>query len=259
MNDYITISELAKLMNVSVHQLRYFEDKRILPPAFTGDNHYRMYGIDEVYRLAHILLLRELDIPVGTIEQCLNGYSPEDYRLLLDESLGKVRTEIDRLTKLQRQMESLLDKQREWSEQPRGYQRRWLPERRLKQWLVLADGASLTARSLYEREPAPSGLYKNDLYYVCEAQRTLLCMESAEKTERVLEEGEYLCKPFALTDEQDLEREAERLAHELRQRHASAAGPFIFIEHAYLSMFEQERLQYEIQVRLDPDRCGELR
>lgn len=46
----MTISELAKLMQVSVHQIRYFEEKGVLLPAYIGDNQYRMYGIDEVYR-----------------------------------------------------------------------------------------------------------------------------------------------------------------------------------------------------------------
>ncbi len=58
--DGITISELAKLLQVSVHQIRYFEKKGVLTPAYTGENQYRMYGMDEVYRLAHILLLRKM-------------------------------------------------------------------------------------------------------------------------------------------------------------------------------------------------------
>ncbi|WP_240927487.1 MerR family transcriptional regulator [Paenibacillus thiaminolyticus] len=58
MKSEITISELAKLMNVSVHQIRYFEEKGVLQPSFTDNNQYRMYGIEQVYELAHILLLR---------------------------------------------------------------------------------------------------------------------------------------------------------------------------------------------------------
>ncbi|MBP1310903.1 DNA-binding transcriptional MerR regulator [Paenibacillus sp. 1182] len=35
MKEHITISQLAQLMNVSVHQLRYFEEKGILYPSLT--------------------------------------------------------------------------------------------------------------------------------------------------------------------------------------------------------------------------------
>lgn len=58
MKQEITISEFAKLMGVSVHQIRYFEEKGILYPSYMDENQYRMYGIEEIYRLSHILLLR---------------------------------------------------------------------------------------------------------------------------------------------------------------------------------------------------------
>lgn len=47
MKHEITISELAKLMNVSVHQIRYFEEKGVLEPAYTDNNLYRIYGMDQ--------------------------------------------------------------------------------------------------------------------------------------------------------------------------------------------------------------------
>ncbi|MGG4454194.1 MerR family transcriptional regulator [Brevibacillus porteri] len=37
MKSEITISELAKLMNVSVHQIRYFEEKGVLLPAYVDN------------------------------------------------------------------------------------------------------------------------------------------------------------------------------------------------------------------------------
>ncbi|MGG4499569.1 MerR family transcriptional regulator [Paenibacillus polymyxa] len=57
MKKHITISQLAQLMNVSVHQLRYFEEKGILYPLYTDENQYRMYGLHEIYQLSHILML----------------------------------------------------------------------------------------------------------------------------------------------------------------------------------------------------------
>ncbi|MNO93029.1 hypothetical protein D3C76_846170 [compost metagenome] len=42
-------------MNVSVHQIRYFEEKGVLIPAFIDNSQYRMYSIDQVYQLARNL------------------------------------------------------------------------------------------------------------------------------------------------------------------------------------------------------------
>lgn len=75
MKSEITISELANLMNVSVHQIRYFEEKEVLGPAYTDNNQYRMYGIEQVYQLAHILLLRKMGVSVQSIKNCMTSYT----------------------------------------------------------------------------------------------------------------------------------------------------------------------------------------
>lgn len=89
MKDEITISELANLMQVSVHQIRYFEEKGVLQPAYTGENQYRMYGMDEVYRLAHILLLRKMGLSVQMIKDCLSHLTAE--QIYSAHSSGAIR------------------------------------------------------------------------------------------------------------------------------------------------------------------------
>lgn len=87
MKEEITISELARLMQVSVHQVRYFEEKGVLDPAYTDENQYRMYGLDQVYQLAGILLLRKLGVSVPAIKEYLASFTPVQYKSLLQSSL----------------------------------------------------------------------------------------------------------------------------------------------------------------------------
>ncbi|MFD1884614.1 helix-turn-helix domain-containing protein [Paenibacillus wenxiniae] len=94
MNPSIMIFKLAKLMHVSVHQIRYFEENGLLPPALTGDNQYRMYGTDEMYRLAHILLLRQLDVAVPQVKRCLEHYIAADDQALLKQSTRTLEQQI---------------------------------------------------------------------------------------------------------------------------------------------------------------------
>lgn len=95
MKSEITISELAKLMNVSVHQIRYFEEKGVLEPAYTDNNQYRMYSIEQVYQLAHILLLRKLGVPVHSIKVCMTSFSFDQYRQLNSAFLTRNRGGFD--------------------------------------------------------------------------------------------------------------------------------------------------------------------
>lgn len=100
MKNEITISELAKLMNVSVHQIRYFEEKGILQPAYVDHNQYRMYDMDQVYRLAHILLLRKLGMPVQFVKEWITSYSGDQFGQLLHGCLSDIDTELLRLQEL---------------------------------------------------------------------------------------------------------------------------------------------------------------
>lgn len=117
MKEEITISELARLMQVSVHQVRYFEEKGVLDPAYTDENQYRMYGLDQVYQLAGILLLRKLGVSVPAIKEYLASFTPVQYKSGLD------------------------------------YQVRQRPALRLTRWLELGRGQEPTAATLARSSP----------------------------------------------------------------------------------------------------------
>ncbi|MDQ0493621.1 helix-turn-helix domain-containing protein [Paenibacillus brasilensis] len=132
MKEHITISQLSQLMNVSVHQLRYFEEKGILYPSYTEKNQYRMYGLDEIYQLSHILLLRKLNVPVAQIEECLTSYTADDYNQLLESSLEKVRDEIANLKQLEQFIHKVLNEHHNSIQQDNEYRIRLLGPRYLK-------------------------------------------------------------------------------------------------------------------------------
>ncbi|WP_339286998.1 MerR family transcriptional regulator [Paenibacillus sp. FSL R5-0486] len=97
MSDEITISELAKLMKVSVHQIRYFEEKGVLAPAYIAENQYRMYGVDEIYRLSHILLLRKMGLSVQMIKECLSNLTTIQITSLFRQALADTEAAITQL------------------------------------------------------------------------------------------------------------------------------------------------------------------
>lgn len=113
----MTISELAKLMQVSVHQIRYFEEKGVLLPAYISENQYRMYGLDEVYRLAHILLLRRLGISVQSIKDCLGDFTPDQVASLLRQGMADTEEEIRRLQELNQFIHKVIQEYAEFSEE----------------------------------------------------------------------------------------------------------------------------------------------
>jgi DNA-binding transcriptional MerR regulator len=56
--------------------------------------------MDQIYQLAHILLLRKLEVPVQSIKKCMNSYSADQHRQLLHHSLQDIEAELLRLKEL---------------------------------------------------------------------------------------------------------------------------------------------------------------
>ena len=61
------ISELARAAGVTSRTLRHYDAIGLLPPAWTGPDGRRHYEEPQLLRLQHILVLRELDVPLETI------------------------------------------------------------------------------------------------------------------------------------------------------------------------------------------------
>lgn len=247
---FITISELSTLMNVSVHQIRYFEEKEILFPAYTDSNKYRMYGITEIYQLSHILLLRKLNVPVSEIKDCIASFSPDDYHQLLRNSLKKVQDEMDQLVILQQFIQKVVKEHDEFETPDLPYQIKPLGIRHLKQWVKFGVRDNLNARNLYDNKPHLPDLFEADLHYVYDSNQVILCYEVTDPSDVLLEKGNYLYKHLLVSEDHEIEDEIRELEHYLIQHQYVNSGKITLLEKSYLSMFNNNKLHYEIQVRI---------
>lgn len=92
-----TTKELAELAGVSCRTLRYYDQIGLLVPA-RAQNGYRIYRLDDVRRLEHILLLRSCGMPLESIAKALDS-AAVDIAALLSEHLAflcKQREELDK-------------------------------------------------------------------------------------------------------------------------------------------------------------------
>ena len=254
MSDFLSIREFAKMMGVSIHQVRYFEEKGLLLPAYIEPNGYRRYGTDEMYRLAHILLLRELDVPVAEAGRALSEYGEEEYEELIGASLERVRGEIARLQRLERFTEELLQ-ERNRSRIPEAEgELKLRPLRRLRRWVTLAaDGQGPTARELLEASERPERLFETDLFYIRQGRGTALYFETADsdpsqKGDLLLEQGLYWCEAFAAADDNEVELRIEAACGQVRERFGLQPDRLMLKEKSYLSLFGGEAVQVELEI-----------
>lgn len=243
----ITISELAKLMNVSVHQIRYFEEKGVLQPAYTDTNQYRKYGMDQIYELARILLLRKLEVPVQSIKECMTSYSADQHRQLLHHSLQDIEAELLRLQELRQFILKVLHEQHSYSMQPDQFHIKKRNPTFLTSFIKLDSHTGLNAAVLAEQANPIPNLFESDIHYLYDGSNTVtLYLETQAPGEVSLPEGEYLTLQ-CLIQEEELEHRIEHFFGYAAAQSIPLLGPLVVIERSYLSLFSPNKLHYELQ------------
>ncbi|HEV2571886.1 MAG TPA: MerR family transcriptional regulator [Beijerinckiaceae bacterium] len=87
-----TIGELAKLSGVSVRTIRFYSDRKLLPPRLRSASNYRIYSDDDVARLDLIRALRQAGIGLEAIGKLLARRLP--LRQVLEMRLQTLEAEM---------------------------------------------------------------------------------------------------------------------------------------------------------------------
>lgn len=95
----ISIAQAAKKTGVTSRTLRHYDAIGLLKPTETARDGRRYYGEDELLRLQHILVLRELGVDLATTARVLDA-APSDAVGLLKDHLAALTKERDRYARL---------------------------------------------------------------------------------------------------------------------------------------------------------------
>ena len=116
MSEYTT-GELAKLCNVSVRTVQYYDTRGILIPSELSEGGRRLYSENDLQLMKVICFLRDLDISINMIAKLLNEENFEDViMLVLDEQQSALKSEIEekeqKLEKLEEIKKALMSKEK---------------------------------------------------------------------------------------------------------------------------------------------------
>jgi DNA-binding transcriptional MerR regulator len=96
----LDIAAVARMSGVTSRTLRHYDAIGLLAPAWTADDGRRYYGEDELRRLQHILVLRELGAPLETIARIVDTDDPTLAAGLLRGHLAALEAERNRYATL---------------------------------------------------------------------------------------------------------------------------------------------------------------
>ena len=88
-----TTGEMAKLCDVSVRTVQYYDSRKILVPSELSEGGRRLYSEDDLRKLKIICFLRSVDVPINSIAQLFEEKNPEKVIAILLEQQKTELTE----------------------------------------------------------------------------------------------------------------------------------------------------------------------
>jgi len=88
-SELLSIGEIAKLTDVSVQALRYYERKNIIKPAYISpDSGYRYYSLDQIYFVQLVINCVNLDIPLKELADAFNADDMDVFRGFFERNMA---------------------------------------------------------------------------------------------------------------------------------------------------------------------------
>lgn len=96
MKSYYKINEISNLYNIGKDSLRYYEEIGMLKPE-RDTNGYRLYSIQDIWKLNNIKDLRNLNMPIEVIKDYLENKTIENTLDILNEEITIINKKLDQL------------------------------------------------------------------------------------------------------------------------------------------------------------------
>lgn len=111
-NKTYLIGDLAKLSQLSIDTIRFYEKKQLIQPSFRADNNYRYYDEAAIKRLIFIKRCRALDMSLQEITQLTTlvkqpAEGCEKVNQLIEQHILQVQEKIKELQSFQTELIAL--------------------------------------------------------------------------------------------------------------------------------------------------------
>ncbi len=95
-----TTGELAKLCDVSVRTVQYYDSRNILVPSELSEGGRRLYSENDLQKLKIICFLRSVDVPINSIAELFEEDNPEKViAILLEQQKKECKDEMNECQK----------------------------------------------------------------------------------------------------------------------------------------------------------------
>jgi DNA-binding transcriptional MerR regulator len=250
MNGYIKISQLASLMGISTHQIRYFEEKGIFEPAFIEKNGYRMYGINEIYEMLHILFFRELDISVKDISILKKTDMKADYLSILTEKKDDIETYIKKLKDLKKSINKTIQILDEVKENNENFKFAELNEVKLKILNSYDHHHNLNAQDVLQISKEYSNYNLLNTVQIYDESKYYVCVEDERNFDYTLRQGKYIYKIENVDSYQKAEKKVAQFLKQIKKKSIETEGPLLIQDLHQASIASRRSISIKIMMKV---------
>lgn len=256
---YLTIGELAKLLDTSTYNIRYYEKEGLIKPTHFSDSGYRLYDYEDVNYLATIMLLRDCDISIKDIQELFKSFNYDKYQAVLKTSYQKVDEEIKRLQAVKKEILAKLNGLKGLDHKEATFQIKKLSPRKFYHIKSSDFDMNYPIKELYDLydqyQLDMKGFYKSDIHLLIRDQDIILGLidnnHFYDLTTTDFSMGEYLCYNFVFDSNEELEERIEEMFDFLHQHQLIYESELLFIIEANISFLNDANYTGELQIRID--------
>ena len=154
MKQFYKINEISKLYNIGPDSLRYYEKIGAIHPK-RGENGYRYYSLQDIYRLNIIRDLLQLGFSMERIKQYLDHQNVEQTMWLLQEELEEIQAQLARLREMETSIQRRMNGIREFhNRKTGGFEIKTFPERpciRLDEGVIRDEEVDFLIKKLHQK------------------------------------------------------------------------------------------------------------
>lgn len=266
MKDSYKISEIARLYDIGVDSLRYYERLGILHPR-RDSNGYRLYHLTDMYKLNMIRDLRRLNFSMEQIKSYLEGQTVDHTLDLLRQEQDLVRTQIQELeTKARLLQKRIATLERARTIRPGVITTKTLPPRpcvQISQHITRDEEMDFVMKKLHRKHEDKLRDFGNQIFGAFLAMKELMAgtpnvydgvfsvlEEGARDPDFILPAGVYLSSFYQGGYQQNRARVQELLSYAGAQGLHLAGTPFELYEIDNRDTAREEEFLTEIQVAI---------
>ncbi|MCH4887086.1 MerR family transcriptional regulator [Acidaminobacter sp. JC074] len=170
MRDLLTIGELARFLDTSTFNIRYYEKEGLIEPAEINEKGYRLYDSDQLIKYNILMLLRDSKIPIKELKQLLDDFNVKTYESALNQSEDLLKAEIEKLIKIQKEIQMRKNTLKSITDKDHVFEIRKINTRHVYHISEDSYEAKLSIKELYDLFSSKgvdmTNIYKKEDYYI---------------------------------------------------------------------------------------------